>query len=86
MFVQDSTVMVRINAGANFNLRQDKFNFTANGFYNQNKGVTDGTVNRYNYTDTPTSIYQNQINKNGGAFAFGSIGLDYFVTNRTLFP
>ncbi len=74
-----------INAGANFNVRQDKFNFTANGFYNQNKGITDGTVNRYNYTDTPTSIYQNQVNKNGGAFAFGSIGLDYFVTNRTTF-
>ncbi len=74
-----------INAGANFNVRQDKFNFTANGFYNQNKGVTDGNVNRYNYTDTPTSIYQNQVNKNGGAFAFGSIGLDYFVTNRTTF-
>jgi ferric enterobactin receptor len=73
------------NGGLNFNVRQDKFNFTANGFYNQNKGVTDGTVSRYNYTDTPTSIYQNQVNKNGGAFAFGSIGMDYFVTNRTTF-
>ncbi len=73
------------NGGLNFNVRQNKFNFTANGFYNQNKGVTDGTVSRYNYTDTPTSIYQNQVNKNGGAFAFGSIGLDYFVTNRTTF-
>ncbi len=73
------------NGGLNFNVRQNKFNFTANGFYNQNKGVTDGNVNRYNYTDTPTSIYQNQVNKNGGAFAFGSVGLDYFVTNRTTF-
>jgi ferric enterobactin receptor len=73
------------NGGLNFNVRQDKFNFTANGFYNQNKGVTDGNVNRYNYTDTPTSIYQNQVNKNGGAFAFGSVGMDYFVTNRTTF-
>src|SRR5580700_1669052 len=54
------------NGGANFNVRQDKFNFTANGFYNQNKGVTDGNVSRYNYTDTPTSIYQTQVNKNGG--------------------
>ena len=49
-----------INAGVNFNLRQDKFNFTANGFYNQNQGVTDGTIYRYNYADTPTSIYQTQ--------------------------
>ena len=74
-----------INAGANFNLRQDKFNFTANGFYNQNHGVTDGTVDRYNYADTPTSINQGQTSKNNGAFAFGSLGLDYFVTNRTTF-
>ncbi len=32
------TVMAPLNAGLNFNVRQDKFNFTANGFYNQNKG------------------------------------------------
>ena len=35
-----------LNGGLNFNLRQDKFNFTANGFYNQNKSVTDGSVYR----------------------------------------
>ena len=74
-----------LNGGLNFNLRQDKFNFTANGFYNQNKAQTDGSVNRYNYTDTPTSIYQTMKDKNNGAFAFGSIGADYFVTNRTTF-
>jgi len=74
-----------INAGLNFNLRQDKFNFSANGFYNQNRSVTDGNVYRYNYTDTPTSINQSQVTKNMGAFAFGSLGLDYFVTNRTTF-
>src|SRR5450755_4642026 len=74
-----------LNGGLNFNLRQDKFNFTANGFYNQNHSVTDGNVNRYNVTDTPTSIYQTMVNKNKGAFAFGSLGLDYFMTNRTTF-
>jgi len=74
-----------INGGLNFNLRQDKFNFTANGFYNQNKGVTTGSIDRYNYADTPTSIYQTMNNKNHGAFAFGSLGFDYFMTNRTTF-
>jgi ferric enterobactin receptor len=74
-----------LNGGLNFNLRQDKFNFTANGFYNQNKSVTTGTVDRYNFTDTPTSINQAQTEKNNGAFAFGSLGLDYFVSNRTTF-
>ncbi len=74
-----------INGGVNFNLRQDKFNFTANGFYNQNRSVTTGSVDRYNLTDTPTSIAQSQVEKNHGAFGFGSLGLDYFVTNRTTF-
>src|SRR5450432_4631053 len=74
-----------LNGGVNFNLRQDKFNFTANGFYNQNRSVTTGSVDRLNFTDTPTSIYQAQTEKNHGAFGFGSLGLDYFVTNRTTF-
>jgi len=74
-----------VNGGLNFNLRQDKFNFTANGFFNQNKSVTTGSVDRYNFTDTPTSINQAQTEKNHGAFAFGSVGMDYFVTNRTTF-
>ncbi|HCL84469.1 MAG TPA: TonB-dependent receptor [Chitinophagaceae bacterium] len=74
-----------INAGLNFNVRQNKFNFTANGFFNQNKGVTNGDVSRYNYTDTPTSIDQTLYDKNHGAFAFGSLGLDFFATNRTTF-
>ena len=74
-----------INGGLNFNLRQDKFNFTANGFYNQNHSVTEGSVNRYNNTDTATSIYQTIHDRNNGAFAFGNIGVDYFLTNRTTF-
>ncbi len=72
-----------INAGGNFNLRDNKFNFTAAGFFNQNRGVTRGTNDRYNITDTPTSLNQSTYNKNKGAFIFGSIGFDYFITNRT---
>ena len=74
-----------VNGGINFNLRQDKFNFTANGFYNQNHAVTTGSIDRYTYTDTPTSTYQTQNMRNKGAFAFGSLGFDYFMTNRTTF-
>ena len=74
-----------LNGGLNFSLRQDKFNFTANGFYNQNHAVTNQNINIYNYTDTPTSVYQLGINKNKGAFAFASLGFDYFMTNRTTF-
>src|SRR5450432_4356834 len=74
-----------INGGLNFILRQDKFNFTANGFYNQNHSVTEGSVYRNNFGDTATSVFQQQNEKNHGAFGFGSLGLDYFLTNRTTF-
>jgi ferric enterobactin receptor len=72
-----------MNAGANFNLRQDKFNFSVAGFYNQNKGETAGSTVRENIADTPTTVNQTNFDKNNGGFMFGSIGVDYFMTNRT---
>jgi len=72
-----------INGGGNFNLRQNKFNFTAAGFVNQNRGVTHGTNDRTNILDTPNALNQTVYNKNKGAFVFGSLGFDYFVSNRT---
>ena len=74
-----------VNGGLNFNLRQNKFNFTAAGFVNQNRGVTTGFTDRTNYTDTPTTIHQTNYDKNKGGFAFGSVGFDYFMTPRTTF-
>ena len=74
-----------INAGGNFNLRQNKFNFTAAGFLNQNRGVTHGMETQDNSLNIPTSLNESIYNKNKGAFEFGSLGFDYFVTNRTTF-
>lgn len=74
-----------LNGGLNFNLRQNKFNFTAAGFFNQNRGVSRGTTDRYNVADTPTKLSQSNYDKNRGAFIFGSVGVDYFATNRTTF-
>ncbi len=74
-----------VNGGLNFNLRQNKFNFTAAGFVNQNRGVTTGFTDRTNYTDTPTTIHQTNYDKNKGGFAFASVGFDYFMTPRTTF-
>jgi len=72
-----------INGGGNFSLRQNKFNFNVAGFINQNRGVTRGTTDRQNFTDTPSSLHQTNYDKNKGAFMFGSLGFDYFLTNRT---
>jgi len=71
-----------INAGGNFNVRQNKINFSASGMLHQMRGLTTGTTDRLNPGDTETHVFQNDINKTNGAFLFGKLGLDYYVTNR----
>ncbi|MBS1575228.1 MAG: TonB-dependent receptor [Bacteroidetes bacterium] len=71
------------NGGGNFNLRQDKFNFSAALMTNQMRNRTTGTTNRYDEGDTAVNIRQDNLNKTKGGFLFGKIGLDYFLTNRT---
>ncbi len=71
-----------INAGANFNYRQNKFNFSGAVMTNQMRNKTTGTTNRLNYGDTLTQVFQNNLNKTKGAFMFGRVGVDYYVTNR----
>jgi len=74
-----------VNGGGDFNVRQGKINVSASAFVNQNKGRTDGTTDRTNFGDTVTTIHQQNEDKNKGAFVFGRLGLDYFMTNRTSF-
>ncbi len=71
-----------INAGANLTIRQNKINFSASGMMHQMKGTSTGTTDRLNLADTQTHVYQSDINKTNGAFLFGKLGLDYYVTNR----
>ncbi len=73
----------RINAGGDLNVRQGKFNFFANGMYNQRKSKGWGE------TDRVSTIKGNQVitlqdndNISRGAFAFGRFGIDYFIDNR----
>src|SRR5450432_145680 len=73
------------NGGLDFNIRQGKFNVGASAFANQMKGKTNGTTDRTNYGDTSTSIHQTDYNRNNGAFIFGRLGIDYFMTNRSSF-
>jgi outer membrane receptor protein involved in Fe transport len=71
-----------INAGVNLNVRQNKFNFTAAGMLHQMRGNTTGTTERTNLGDTLTRVSQSDIDKNNGAFVFGKLGLDYYLSNR----
>ena len=71
-----------INAGANFNVRQSKFNFSAAGMLHQNKGITTGTTDRTNLGDTLSKVYKSDINKTKRKFIFGKVGSDYYINNR----
>ncbi len=72
------------NFGGNFNLRQNKINFSAAAMVNDRKDRTKGTTNRSQFIgDTTLRTLQNSITKNNGQFIFGKLGLDYYVTNRT---
>lgn len=73
-----------VNSGGDFNVRQNKLNFSASANVNQNKSRTTGTTDRQNFFAEPfTNVYQTNANRTNGQFIFGRLGLDYFVTNRT---
>jgi ferric enterobactin receptor len=73
-----------VNGGLDFNLRQDKVNITASAMINQNKDRTTGKTDRQSLNSDPvTSTLQDNASRNGGGFAFGRLGLDYFMNNRT---
>ena len=72
-----------LNGGGNFSVRQGKINLNAAVMANQRHDRTNGTTDRLDFGDTLTHIYQENTSKTNGAFIFGKLGLDYFVTNRT---
>jgi outer membrane receptor protein involved in Fe transport len=73
-----------LNGGGDFNLRQDKFNFTASVMGNQMRGRSSGTTDRLNFLANPqTSVFQTNNSRNNGGFLFSKLGVDYFMINRT---
>ncbi|HVZ57151.1 MAG TPA: outer membrane beta-barrel protein, partial [Chitinophagaceae bacterium] len=72
------------NGGGNFNVRQNKINFSATFMSNQMRNRATGNTDRLNYTDsTQADVKQDNVTKTRGGFMFGRVGLDYFVSNRT---
>ena len=73
----------KVNGGGDINIKQGKVNFFANANYNQRKSISYGTTDRYTFLDNPyTNLREEDKTINNGHFAFGRIGLDYFVDNR----
>ncbi len=73
----------RVNFGGDINLRQGKVNLFGNANFNQRKSIGNGTTDRVTFNTTPNSIsHQEDKNIGRGQFAFGRLGLDYFIDNR----
>ena len=75
-----------MNGGANFNVRQGKFNFSISGFGNQMKNHNTSATDIRSLLTSPNMLttQDGQTIMNGG-FLFGHVGLDYFATNRTTY-
>jgi ferric enterobactin receptor len=71
------------NGGGSFSVRQGKINLSATTFMNGMRNKATGTTDRYTYANDPTHVFQTNTDKTTGAFIFGRLGLDYYVTNRT---
>jgi len=72
----------KINGGGDINIRQGKINLFANGNYGQRKSISNGVTDRYTFLQDTTNLHQVDRNENDGHFAFGRVGVDYFVDNR----
>jgi outer membrane receptor protein involved in Fe transport len=75
-----------LNGGGGFNLRQDKFNFSANAFGNQMRMRPTSETYMEDLLYNPSLLVdQYSKTKNAGGFIFGKIGMDYFASDRSTF-
>jgi outer membrane receptor protein involved in Fe transport len=73
----------RPSLGGDINLKQQKVNFFAAGQFGMRKSISNVKTDRIDY-DSSFTAYLKQRNKpiNAGFFAFGRMGMDYFIDNR----
>jgi len=71
------------SVGGDINLKQQKVNFFAAGQLGMRKSISNVKTDRVDY-DSNYTAYLKQRNKpiNSGFFAFGRMGMDYFIDNR----
>ena len=73
----------RPSVGGDINLKQQKVNFFAAGQFGMRKSISTVKTDRTDFI-FDTTAYLKQRNKpvNSGFFAFGRMGMDYFIDNR----
>jgi outer membrane receptor protein involved in Fe transport len=74
----------KFNLGGDLNVKEGKVNVFGSAFYNQRKSITspDRTTRSSFITNPNTDLTQNDYSVRNGYFAFGRLGMDYFLDNR----
>jgi outer membrane receptor protein involved in Fe transport len=72
------------SVGGSLNVKQGKVNLFANGALNYRKSISTVTTSRTSFLGPDSTAYLNQNDGpvNVGYFAFGRLGMDYFIDNR----
>ncbi|MBS1511629.1 MAG: TonB-dependent receptor [Bacteroidetes bacterium] len=72
--------------GGDINIKQQKVNFFASGMLGIRKSKSEVSTERTDFFSTNTAhAVQNNNPVNNGYFAFGRLGMDYFLNNRNTF-
>ncbi|HVU95345.1 MAG TPA: TonB-dependent receptor [Puia sp.] len=72
-----------VNGGASLNVRENKFNISADINARAMRDRTTGSLVRTDYSTSPTTfLNEHQLDTNRGHAIFGRLGLDYFLTNK----
>src|SRR5580692_2570711 len=72
------------NAGASFNVRENKINFSADLNTRLVRDRVTSSIDREDNSTTPaTFLNQQELDTNKGHMYFGRVGLDYFINNRS---
>ncbi|HEV2482834.1 MAG TPA: outer membrane beta-barrel protein [Puia sp.] len=73
-----------LNGGASLNVREGKFNVSAdiNGRTLRDR-VTGGLVRQDFSTSPSTNLFERELDTSKGNIVFERVGLDYFITNKT---
>ncbi|MEP7237399.1 MAG: TonB-dependent receptor [Ferruginibacter sp.] len=71
------------SVGGDFNTKQNKINFFAAGQFGMRKSISTVTSTRTDFNSNYTAhLDQDNQPVNKGFFAFGRLGMDYFIDNR----
>jgi ferric enterobactin receptor len=73
-----------LNAGAGFNVRENKINFSADVNFRQGRDRATGSIQRLDFSTSPnTYLDQQELDTSKAIMFFSRVGLDYFLNNRT---